>query len=100
LGKVAKMSREATKLSNYLLSPQYMEKTYQDLFVDYLGKVVKAYRNQQPTWKDSVFRYKKMGFELQELATCNDDHCTIRAEKHHSATSTRVLRHLLEEVKQ
>ena len=95
LDKISEISREATKLSDYLLSTEYMEKTYQDLFVDHLAKVVKAYRNQlPPTWEDSMYRYKKMGFELQVLATCDDVHCTVRAERGESATSLRMLRHV------
>lgn len=94
LDKISDISREATKLSNYLLSTAYMQKTYQDLFVDYLAKVVRAYRVQHPSWEDSVHRYKKMGFDLQPLATCDAVHCTVRAERMESASSSRTLRHV------
>jgi hypothetical protein len=94
IDKISEISREATKLSNYLLSIEYMQKTYQDLFVDYLAKVVRAYCVQHPSWESAMHRYKKMGFDLEPLATCDALHCTVRAERIESASSSRTLRHV------
>lgn len=94
IAKISDISREATKLSRYLLSSAYMDKIFQDLFVDYLASVVRGYRVQHATWKDSMYRYKKMGFDLELLASCDEVHCTVRAERQESASSSRTLRHV------
>lgn len=96
LDKVQRISKEASKLSNYLLSKRFMKKTFQDLFVSYLGKVVKAYK-QQPgmeTWDDCKQQYERMGFRLQPLATCNHVHCTVRTQREKTETSSRILRYV------
>jgi hypothetical protein len=60
------------------MSSEYMEKLYQELFVDYLGKVVQQYETTATSWADSKAQYKANGFTLQRVSTCNDAQCRTR----------------------
>jgi hypothetical protein len=41
--QMKQISKDASKLAEYLLSKEYMDKVYQELFADYLGKLVHSY---------------------------------------------------------
>lgn len=74
------VSQEATKLANYLLSPDYMAQVYQELFVDYLGKLVHNYEPPQESgggWEEMAKKYKKKGFNVFEIGVCQGKKCSL-----------------------
>eukprot|EP00545_Synedropsis_sp_CCMP1620_P000675 CAMPEP_0119014992 /NCGR_PEP_ID=MMETSP1176-20130426/10498_1 /TAXON_ID=265551 /ORGANISM="Synedropsis recta cf, Strain CCMP1620" /LENGTH=521 /DNA_ID=CAMNT_0006968249 /DNA_START=54 /DNA_END=1619 /DNA_ORIENTATION=- len=78
------IAQEATKLGEYLLSKDYMDTAYQDLFVGYMGKLITSY---QPTgsWQETAQRYKAIGFDIFSVATCSDDiQCIIHGTQNDS----------------
>jgi hypothetical protein len=74
------ISQKASELANFLLSDTYMERIYQDLFVQYLGKLVRGYIPQE-FWSTAQETYQAHGYELLTIATCHDWHCTLHPEK-------------------
>jgi hypothetical protein len=44
----------------YLLSLEYFEKVYRDLFVDYFGNLVEAFQPEGRSWKECLDLYKNM----------------------------------------
>jgi hypothetical protein len=81
--KCQEMSKNASELARYLMSPEYMEMLYNELYRDYLGQVIAAY---QPTSVEKQYTghtirqhliniYDKDGFEMTPLATCDDTSC-------------------------
>ena len=94
LDKISQISREATILSNYLRSADYMERVYQEFIVDHLSKAVKNYQVQYPTWEKAMNHYQEMGFKLEGLASCDETFCTTRADRAESASSFRKLRYV------
>ena len=77
-GKAQKIASEASKLHDYLMSAEYMEKLYQELFVNYLGRVVQNYEVSTDSWRDVKAQYKEHGFTLQKVSVCSDVHCRTR----------------------
>eukprot|EP00545_Synedropsis_sp_CCMP1620_P011440 CAMPEP_0119013432 /NCGR_PEP_ID=MMETSP1176-20130426/8444_1 /TAXON_ID=265551 /ORGANISM="Synedropsis recta cf, Strain CCMP1620" /LENGTH=640 /DNA_ID=CAMNT_0006966523 /DNA_START=276 /DNA_END=2195 /DNA_ORIENTATION=- len=76
------ISAEATKLAEYMLSPEYMEKVYQELFVDYLGKLVNAYEAPEgATWSDIAAKYKSNGFNVYNIGNCQKNICKVQCRK-------------------
>jgi hypothetical protein len=78
-----KISSQATKFAEYLMSKEYMEKVYQELFVDYLGDLVSSYK---PTgsWEDMQRTYQDKKYELFSVAVCSDDSkCILQLSKDH-----------------
>lgn len=82
-GRCQEISRNASALSRYLMSPEYMERLYNELFRDYLGQVVAAY---QPTSFERQFTgntirqhlidtYEADGFEVTPVSSCDDKSC-------------------------
>lgn len=78
------ISERATKFAKYLLSEEYMRKTYESLYVDYLGKVVHAYDAQGMDWPAMIEEYAQRGIRLYQVATCDDKNCKTQvAEQEH-----------------
>lgn len=68
----------ATKLYHYLMSETYMIKVYNNLFVAYLGNVLKAYVHApEVSWEETIQEYKSKGFVLHQVAVCTDKHCRV-----------------------
>jgi Glycosyl transferase family 90 len=75
------IAHEATRFAEYIISPRYMSKIYRELFVDYLGKVIRAYRplsgkNAMEQWHQLEKHYKDTGHTIIPLSSCDDSHCT------------------------
>ena len=87
--KVKAIAVESTKLAEYLLSAEYMGKVYQELFVDYLGEVVKAYQPEGRSWAECAAQYRKLKVPFQVVSDCNREHCRI----HWSKDNTTGYRH-------
>ena len=83
--RAKEIAEEGSRLGGYRLSQEYMNSLYQDLFVDCLAKVVKAYDpllsktgNQPSTvdspvsadWQEIVMQYEKAGFKLEFVSAC------------------------------
>jgi Glycosyl transferase family 90 len=79
--KVKRIAENANKFAEYLLSSEYMESIYQELFVDYFGKLIQAYEHQNRSWKECLELYNKMGLQLREVAHCDDASCFIEWEE-------------------
>lgn len=71
----------ATKLYHHLMSEAYMQKVYKELFVNYLGDILKAYQHNSPTadasWEETIQEYKRRGFALHQVAVCNHKQCRV-----------------------
>jgi hypothetical protein len=79
--QMKQISKDASKLAEYLLSKEYMDKVYQELFADYLGKLVHSY-HPSGSWEDDKYKYKEHGYELFSIGICdNNFSCTIRCHK-------------------
>ena len=74
--EVSRIAAESTKLADYLLSDQHLEKVYQELFVDYFAKVVEAYQPNGKSWEECLEEYTKQGIPLQPVSVCNHITCT------------------------
>jgi hypothetical protein len=70
------IAKQATRFAENMLSTKYMAKVYKELFVDYLGKVVRAY---QPSygipWSVMEQQYRDSGHEIIHLSVCDDTFC-------------------------
>jgi hypothetical protein len=73
--KAKQIAEASTKLADYLLGGQYLAKVYQDLFVDYFGKVVEAYEPNGKPWEKYLEKYEKHGIHLREVSKCNHKTC-------------------------
>ena len=77
------ISAEGTRLAEYMMTADYMEEVYQELFVNYLGKLVRSY--QPPTdgssWTDMQARYKEKGFDMYSIAVCKEKVCSVQCRK-------------------
>jgi hypothetical protein len=78
--EVKKIAAESTKLAKYLMSYQYLDKVYQELFVDFFGKVVEAYEPNGMSWEECLEGYKKQGIPVQSVSVCNHKTCSTEAE--------------------
>jgi len=70
----------ATELFESFMDAPYMENLYNELFVDYLGKVLEAHVDSPDTWSDIKSQYEKDGFEMRMVSHCDIDvqcHTTI-----------------------
>lgn len=78
--RMKQIAREATKLGEYLLSKNYMDKVYQELFVDYIGELVTSY---EPTgsWESTAERYQKLGFDLFSVGDCDENSCSMHGRE-------------------
>jgi len=77
------ISKNAKELLNYVLSEQYLEKLYGELYRDHLAKVIAAY---QPSSIEKQYSghtiqshlqnlYDKDGYEFTHVIQCNDHEC-------------------------
>jgi hypothetical protein len=88
--QMKQISKDASKLADYLLSKEYMDKVYQELFVDYLGKLVHSYR-PSGSWENAKYKYKEHGYELFSIGVCeNDFACTMHGRKDRDQTIIMV----------
>lgn len=82
-GRCQEISHAASGLARYLLSEEYMEKLYHDLYGTYMGKVIEAY---QPTDEEKqlsgwtlqahfINTYEKDGFEVTPVSKCDEKMC-------------------------
>jgi hypothetical protein len=78
--QIRHISEKASELARYLLSEPYMERVYQDLFINYLDKLVRGYI-PDGFWVTAKASYEENGYELLSIATCDDFYCVIRCEK-------------------
>ncbi len=78
--EVKKIAEESTKLAEYLLSSEYMDTVYDELFVDYLGEVVMAYQPEGRSWEDSLAQYLSIGLPVQLVSECDDETCNTQFE--------------------
>ena len=76
--KAKKIAEESTKLAEYLLSSEYMNALYEELFVDYLGEVVKAYQPDGRSWEDCMKHFRGLGLPLQLVSDCNRETCNTQ----------------------
>ena len=65
------ISDEASKLAAYILSSNYMELVYQELFVEYLGQLVGSYSQTNDSWESAQSRYEENGYQLYSSGTCD-----------------------------
>jgi Glycosyl transferase family 90 len=75
--RIQEIALEGKMLAKHLLSEEYMAKLYDDLFLDFLGKVVNNYVVTSPTWKENLDQYKDHGFKLTEVAYCRATKCFV-----------------------
>ena len=79
--QMKQISKDASKLADYLLSKEYMDKVYQELFADYLGKLVHSY-HPSGSWENAKSKYKEHGYELFSIGVCDNDFaCTMHCRK-------------------
>lgn len=76
--KAKEISEEASKLHSFLMSTEYMDQVYEELFVNYLGQVVQKYETTFDSWKSMKQLYQEHGFKLQQVSVCNDGNCRTR----------------------
>jgi hypothetical protein len=67
----------ATTLFQTFTEAQYMERVYNELFVDHLGQVLEAYNVSSPSksWGDMHAQYADEGFEMRLVSHCEDAKC-------------------------
>jgi hypothetical protein len=75
--KVKTIAENSTKFAEYLLSAEYIEKLYKELFVDFFGQLIQAYQPQARPWKKCLELYKQMGLELRQIAHCDNESCFV-----------------------
>ena len=73
--RAQEISAKGKELAKHIFSPAYMASLYDDLFVDYAGKVVESYVASNATWDESHQRYIEHGFELTKVAYCRVEKC-------------------------
>jgi Glycosyl transferase family 90 len=78
--QIRHISEESSELAKFLLSDTYMEKVFQDLFVHYLGKLVRGFI-PDGFWSIAKATYEENGYELLSIAKCEDLYCDISCEK-------------------
>jgi hypothetical protein len=66
----------ATTLFQTFMEVPYMERMYQELFVDHLGKVLEAYvSSPSDSWRDIQTQYANDGFKMRLVSRCDDAKC-------------------------
>jgi hypothetical protein len=70
------ISIRATQFARYLLSEACMNATYQSLYVDYLGSLIRAYDSQGMDWSRIVKKYEKHGISLLQTSECDETLCS------------------------
>jgi hypothetical protein len=79
--KVKKIAEESTKLAEYLLSSKYMDTVYKELFVDYLGEVVKAYLPEGRSWEDCLAQYRSINLPVEQVSECDNVRCNTEWQR-------------------
>jgi len=79
--KVKSIAEESTKLAEYLLSSEYMNALYEELFVDYLGEVVKAYQPEGRSWEDCLSQYRSINLHVELVSECDDVRCNSQWDR-------------------
>jgi folate-dependent tRNA-U54 methylase TrmFO/GidA len=87
--KVKTIAEESTKLAEYLLSAEYVGKVYKELFVDYLGEVVKAYQPEGRSWEDCIAQYRNLHFPVELVSDCDHETCRTQKSKDNYITRFR-----------
>lgn len=75
-----RIAEAGSKLFDEFMEEPYMARVYNELFVDYLRKVVAAFVPSTLTWSQAKWEYKKRGFSLNLVAACNDFECLTFTE--------------------
>lgn len=77
------ISAEGTRLAEYMMSADYMEDVYQELFVNYLGKLVNSYQppTDGSTWANMAEKYKEKGFDIYSIGVCKEKVCSVLCRK-------------------
>ena len=70
-----RIAGEASKLYEHFMQEPYMEKVYNELFGDYLGKVLDAYVPSPDSWEEMKREYVQGGFRVRRVAACDDTLC-------------------------
>jgi Glycosyl transferase family 90 len=73
---VRNISIRSTQFARYLLSEAYMNATYQSLYVDYLGSLIRAYDNQGMDWSNILKKYEENGMSLLKTSECDETLCS------------------------
>jgi hypothetical protein len=81
--QMKQISAEGTRLAEYMMTADYMEEVYQELFINYLGKLVCSYQppTDGSTRTEMQTRCKDKGFDLYNIAVCKDKVCTAQCRK-------------------
>jgi Glycosyl transferase family 90 len=74
-GAVMKIAEKSSKLADYILSGDYLEKVYQEFFINYLGKVVDAYQPRGNSWSECLAKYQQHGIALHLISECGRTTC-------------------------
>jgi hypothetical protein len=86
-GRCREISQAASDLARYLFSPKYMERLYNELYRDYLGQVIEAYRpttiemqySGQTIQTHFINTYDKDGYELTPVSVCDSKGCKTKS---------------------
>lgn len=66
----------ATALFQTFMEVAYMDRIYNELFVDHMRKIVEAYiPSASESWSDIQRQYADEGFEMQLVSRCDDAKC-------------------------
>jgi hypothetical protein len=74
--EVERIAHSGTMLYQRILSGEYMETVYLDLFIDYLSSVVEAYKVTNQTW-DEIHAYYNQTLDVLQVGTCDESSCTL-----------------------
>jgi Glycosyl transferase family 90 len=74
--EVERISHSGTMLYQRLLSGEFMETVYLDLFMNYLSSVVEAYKASNETW-DGIYAYYNQSLDVLQGGVCDDTSCTL-----------------------
>lgn len=95
-GQMKRISEEASKLADHILSKEHMDHVYQELFVDYLGKLVRSY-TPSASWERVKSTYEEHGYRLISIGVCNDNlGCTMHCRKGRDKYMPMMIQQLLE----
>ncbi|KAI2499190.1 Glycosyl transferase family 90 [Fragilaria crotonensis] len=75
-----RIAEAGSKLFDEFMEEPYMARLYNELFVEYLGKVVDAYVPSDLPWSKAKWEYRSRGFSLVLIASCNDYDCLTFTE--------------------
>jgi Glycosyl transferase family 90 len=76
--EVKAMAEASTQLADSMFRPDYLNQIYQELFVDYFGKVVQAYQPSGLSWEECEAQYSRKGIPIYEVSVCNHENCNTQ----------------------